>query len=306
MGNIKLRTGICPLLDKETEIRESHIFPKFVYKSLKWNNNSKFVTRQVRCVPKQDGLKRYLLGKEAEIIFSQYENWFARYIYKPFRNGELNGVVEYDEHLYYFLVLQIWRSCLFVTNEYEKDTFADGLYETILLAMSEWKQYLVNKTLPQNYYNFYLMPIETNLIHIPRFLETEFYIRRNIEFNIMDSDTQKAVYCKLPSFIIWAPLCHDSNINYGFNIEPNGGSFDLSDYSITDIDIIDYLVYKVNQTVEWRKQMALLNPQKIKNNQAKMAKDKDFQDSELAEILSMPSLSEMQLSGEDYTMSFIL
>ena len=56
---------------------------------------------------------------------------------------------------------------------------------------------------------------------------------------------------------------------------------------------------------EWRKHLALTNPQKIKDIQAKMAADKEFQKSELAEILSKPSLSEMQLSGEEFTMSFI-
>ena len=65
------------------------------------------------------------------------------------------------------------------------------------------------------------------------------------------------------------------------------------------------MLYKIDKTVEWRKHLALTNPQKIKDIQAKMAADKEFQKSELAEILSKPSLSEMQLSGEEFTMSFI-
>jgi len=68
---------------------------------------------------------------------------------------------------------------------------------------------------------------------------------------------------------------------------------------------MDYFLYKIEKTVEWRKNVALANPQKIKENQEKMAADKEFQKSELAEILSRPSLSEMQLNGEDYTMSII-
>lgn len=116
-----MKRGICPLFDIETEIRNSHIFPKFVYKDLKWNNNSKFVNYEVRCAPKQDGYKEYLLGKEAEELFSKYEKWYAKHIYKPFRSGEMKDVVRYDDHLYYFLVLQIWRTCLYSTRMSGKD-----------------------------------------------------------------------------------------------------------------------------------------------------------------------------------------
>lgn len=300
-----MRKGICPLFDNETEICESHIFPKFIYKSLKWNNNSKFVNQEVRCAPKQDGLKEYLLGKEAEELFSKYEKWFAKHIYKPFRNGKLNGIVKYNDHLYYFLVLQIWRACLYSTRNSGKEGFVEGLYDILISAMDEWKNYLTNRITPPRYPAFYLMPIETKYVRIPRFLEVEFYFRRNIEFNIMMAETESAVYCKLPSFIIWAPLCKCPQIDYGFRIIPERGEFDLSNYLISDSDVIDYLLYKIDKVVEWRKQIALKNPLKVKENQAKMAKDKEFQESELAEILSMPSLSEMQLSGAEYTMSFI-
>ena len=107
--------------------------------------------------------------------------------------------------------------------------------------------------------------------------------------------TGNAVYCKLPSFIIWAPLGQQSQIDYGFKIMIEGGTFHFSNYVITDSEVIDYLLYKIDKTVEWRKHLALTNPQKIKDIQAKMAADKEFQKSELAEILSKPSLSEMQL-----------
>lgn len=300
-----MKRGICPLFDIETEIRNSHIFPKFVYKDLKWSNNSKFVEQKVRCAPKQDGIKEYLLGKEAEELFSKYEKWFAKHIYKPFRSGELKGVVRYDDHLYYFLVLQIWRACLYSTRKDGKEGFAEGLYDILISAMAEWKKFLTNRIMPSQYPAFYLMPIETKDVKIPRFLEVEFYIRRSIEFNIMMVEKESAVYCKLPSFIIWAPLCQYPQIDYGFRIIPESSEFDLSNYLISDSDVINYLLYKIDKVVEWRKQIALNNPQKVKKNQAKMAKDKEFQESELAEILSMPSLSEMQLSGAEYTMSFI-
>ena len=202
-------------------------------------------------------------------------------------------------------VLQIWRGCLYATKEYDRNRFADGLYDSLIDAMGEWKNYLVNGVMPTEHASFYLMPLGKEHVRLPLFLEVELYLRRIFEFNIMMTEVGNAVYCKLPSFIIWAPLGRQSQIDYGFKIMLEGGTFDFTNYVITDSEVIDYLLYKIDKTVEWRKHLALTNPQKIKDNQAKMAADKEFQESELAEILSKPSLSEMQLSGAEFTMNFI-
>ena len=300
-----MKIGICPLFDNETELCESHIFPKFAYKDLRWNNQSKFVTREQKCPPMQTGYKIPMLSRKAENLFSKYENWFAQHIFRPFRNGELKESVSYDERLYYFATLQTWRGCLNTTRESGRDGFVEGVYDCLIGAMEEWKNYLVNGVMPPVYDTFYLMPLGKEHVRLPLFLEVEFYMRRTFEFNIMMSETGDAVYCKLPSFVVWAPLGRQPQIDYGFKIMPEGGTFDFSDYVITDSEVMDYFLYKIEKTVEWRKNVALANPQKIKENQEKMAADKEFQKSELAEILSRPSLSEMQLNGEDYTMSII-
>ena len=300
-----MKIGFCPLFDNETELCESHIFPKFAYKDLRWNNQSRFVTWEKECPPMQTGYKVPLLGRKAENLFSKYENWFAQHIYRPFRNGELKGTFCYSEKLYYFAALQTWRGCLYATKQHGRDRFADGLYDSLISAMDEWKNYLVNGVIPPEHDAFYLMPLGKEHVRFPLFLEVEFYMRRIFEFNIMMTEAGNAVYSKLPSFIIWTPLSQQSQVDLGFKIIPEGGSFDFSNYEITDSEVIDYLLYKIDKTVEWRKHLALTNPQKIKDIQAKMAADKEFQESELAEILSKPSLSEMQLSGEEFAMSFI-
>ena len=300
-----MKIGFCPLFDNETELCESHIFPKFAYKDLRWNNQSRFVTWEKECPPMQTGYKVPLLGRKAENLFSKYENWFAQHIYRPFRNGELKGTFCYSEKLYYFAALQTWRGCLYATKQHGRNRFADGLYDSLISAMDEWKNYLVNGVIPPEHDAFYLMPLGKEHVRLPLFLEVEFYMRRIFEFNIMMTEAGNAVYRKLPSFIIWTPLSQQSQVDLGFKIIPEGGSFDFSNYEITDSEVIDYLLYKIDKTVEWRKHLALTNPQKIKDIQAKMAADKEFQESELAEILSKPSLSEMQLSGEEFAMSFI-
>lgn len=248
-----MKIGFCPLFDNETELCESHIFPKFAYKDLRWNNQSRFVTWEKECPPMQTGYKVPLLGRKAENLFSKYENWFAQHIYRPFRNGELKGTFCYSEKLYYFAALQTWRGCLYATKQHGRDRFADGLYDSLISAMDEWKNYLVNGVIPPEHDAFYLMPLGKEHVRLPLFLEVEFYMRRIFEFNIMMTEAGDAVYCKLPSFVVWAPMGRQSQIDYGFKIIPEGGTFDFSNYVITDSEVMDYFLYKIEKTVEWRK-----------------------------------------------------
>ena len=69
--------GICRLTKKETEIKNSHIYPKFVIEWMKATGSKYqrgYLTPNKR---DQDGLKKYLLSEEAEQIFSKREKWFA-------------------------------------------------------------------------------------------------------------------------------------------------------------------------------------------------------------------------------------
>lgn len=110
--------------------------------------------------------------------------------------------------------------------------------------MDEWKNYLVNGVIPAKYDSFYLRPMREENIRFPRYLEVDFYIKRVLEFNLMVTDEGNAIYTKLPSMVIWAPLDRQRKTDYGFQIMPEGGSFDFSNYVITDANILDYLSYK--------------------------------------------------------------
>ncbi len=282
----------CPLFKRDMPIRCSHIFPKFIFKSLKWSNQSKFILCEGDKRPMQDGIKGLLLSHEAEQVFSKYEKWFAQNIYKPYQEHKLMHNVNYDFHLYYFLVLQIWRTCLYFIKT-EEDC-EDNIYDFLNVAMEEWREFLLNKTIPINYKKFFLMPLSSASAIFPRCLESELYLQRIIEFNIMTSeDRDVVVYCKLPSFIIWTPLEMHEKKEYGFNISPTGGNIDISNYFLTNENAIDYIWYKIVQYSKWRENNALLRPEYIKKIQKRMMADSEFKKSKLASILSMETLSDV-------------
>ena len=58
--------GICALYDNETELMESHIFPKFIIKNTK-KTGSQYLRRVIEPNKReQDGPKSYLLSFKAE------------------------------------------------------------------------------------------------------------------------------------------------------------------------------------------------------------------------------------------------
>ena len=103
--------GECKLYGTETELRASHIIPKFVIDYFK-ATGSRYLRRfNVPNQRLQDGIKRNYLCHEAEQLFGVKEKWFSEHIFKPFmENGKSS--FQYDENLYYFLISVLWRCLL--------------------------------------------------------------------------------------------------------------------------------------------------------------------------------------------------
>ena len=144
------------------------------------------------------------------------------------------------------------------------------------------------------------MPISCENINIPMFLETELYIRRNFESNIlMCDDGNKVPYCKIPSFYLWSPFQNIKDNKFGFNISSKGGEIDLNSHQINDLEVIGYIHQKICEYAQKRNEVAQQRPEYIKSIQSKMQMDAEFQGSELAQILQKPQIP--YIYGEDTT-----
>jgi len=76
--------GKCALYDNETELKLSHIIPKFAFDYMKKTGGKYLRTYENPDVRVQDGPKEYLLGEQAEQEFSKRERWFANNIFFPY------------------------------------------------------------------------------------------------------------------------------------------------------------------------------------------------------------------------------
>ena len=91
--------GKCNLYDTIDDLRESHIYPKFVVKYF-IDTGSKYMRNFIEPNKRlQDGPKLYLLSEKAEQIFSKREKWFSENIFIPYlKDGKSS--FEYNEHLF--------------------------------------------------------------------------------------------------------------------------------------------------------------------------------------------------------------
>ena len=247
--NIK---GTCALTLEECDLKESHIYPKFIFDYLLQKGGKRF-----RCLGNptkvlQDGVKRHLLGGNAEQEFSKREKWFAEKLFIPFCNGQMNNSkLIYHDELYYFCVSLLWRVLYWVKDSIR----GERLISKCNQAFEEWRIFLNGGNLPPNVNRISLMPITPLLFDsMPQktftkqqWNEIKWYIHRDIDSALFDLvPYNSAFFCKIPFFFFWAEIERtETNLNYGLRILPNGGNIDFKHYHIGRGPILSYILIRI-------------------------------------------------------------
>lgn len=99
----------CALCHKENDLKESHIFPKFVSHWIKKTGLTDGLRRFDNVNKRhQDGIKEKLLCEECEQRFSKSEKLFAENIFKPYLEEDKTEF-DYSSWLNYFISSVNWR-----------------------------------------------------------------------------------------------------------------------------------------------------------------------------------------------------
>lgn len=220
--------GKCALYKIETDLRESHIYPKFVI-----NHTKKTGSRYLRKIVapnkrEQDGLKLYLLSAKAEQKFGVREKWFAENIFIPYLNGKLS--LEYNENLYYFAISFLWRILMaeFRTdNGLKKQWYFDKLLEVEI----EWRSFLEKGIFPSNYHNVNLFFTDRVVSNNTGLKGVDYYFTRMLDATIVSNPDESYlfIYGKFNRFIFWSVI---KSPNYGADlydeeIHPKKGVFEI-------------------------------------------------------------------------------
>ena len=219
--------GTCALYQTESELRESHVFPKFVVNYTK-QTGSKYLRRPIDPNKRlQDAIKLYLLSENAEQEFSIREKWFSEKIFKPYLSNIYN--LNYTEELYYFSVSFIWRAL--ITNLRMEDLSSKWYYDLVLEASEEWRQFLANGIFPRNYHKSYMIFTDRVKSHPPGFQGADHYFTRVMDATIVSNPEESIlfVYGKFNRFIFWIPI-RETKDNFELDdalINPIGGEFKI-------------------------------------------------------------------------------
>jgi len=109
----------CALCNKNKKTLESHGIPKFIVNWLKQTSPTGYLRRVIDPnVRKQDFLKEKLLCFDCEQLFSEFENYFAKKVFYPFVEDNLQKF-QYNERFKKFVVSLHWRMALFSLEDKE-------------------------------------------------------------------------------------------------------------------------------------------------------------------------------------------
>ena len=239
--------GICALYDTEEDLKESHIFPKFVINHTK-KTGSKYFRRLVEPDKRlQDGVKLHLLCEKAEQEFSKREKWFAENIFVPYISGETK--LPYNENLYYFTVSFLWRILIL---ELKRDaTLKDNWYYNIICeAEAEWKEFLKSGKKINKYDIFCIQLTDRVKENSTDLTGVDFYLTRALDATIVDNQTQTClmIYGKFNRFIFWGILKKygDENKLSDSLINPTGGTI-LVPQNLEYFPICSFLYNRIKQ-----------------------------------------------------------
>lgn len=197
--------GTCELYKIETELKESHIFPKFVVNYHKRTGSKYFRTALQPNKRLQDAIKLHLLSERAEQEFSVREKWFAENIFYPFHKGKKE--LTYTKELYYFTISFLWRSL--ILNSKKDDLKTKWYYPKLMTAEKEWRQYLTDGIYPKtcnNNFLYFTHYVGDNTTGIDKVYS---YLLRTMDTTIVSSTNDEStliVYGKFNQFMFWSVI----------------------------------------------------------------------------------------------------
>lgn len=211
--------GKCALYDKETELKLSHIIPKFAFDYMKKTGGKYLRTYENPDVRVQDGPKEYLLGEQAEQEFSKRERWFANNIFFPYIKDNKQEF-EYNENFSYFIISVLWR--VLINQQKDNSVKKEERLNFLNDVQLEWKQFLSEYKYPINFNDLNVFLTDRITSHTTDRINVDLYMSRVIDATIIHNQdfTTVAVYVKFLRFMIWSVVkgnpndCEDIKIKF--------------------------------------------------------------------------------------------
>jgi hypothetical protein len=215
--------GICRLCGETAELRESHVFPKFIFKWMQSTGSRFFRATLNPNIRSQDGPKQHLLCDGCEARFSISEKYFSENIFHPYlKTGKVD--YEYNSQLFFFLVSVSWRVLWQDFELCKKDKYP--FLDLVTKAEQQWRFFLLNGLDPENFKDIHLLFTDITASKYQPVAKLNIYLNRAVDGTLVSNNSICAIYAKFSRFITFAaitPFDQSKWINTRVNI--NGGTF---------------------------------------------------------------------------------
>ena len=239
----------CRLCKQETELKESHIIPRFVYQWLKDSS----VTGHLRfgeTVNKrvQDGTKTYLLCRDCEKLFGVWENNFFQKIFLPLHEDKAMNT--YGPWLLKFSVSVSWRVLTYFKDFLDLNHFSQDMLRCADNTLDVWRDYLLDKRPNTGNCEQHVLPFRGFIAdksdpELPSNFNR--YISRSIDIDAACSKTQAYVYAKMCRILLigFIEMNHRERWR-NTKIHVKQGTLEKQHYKIP-IEIRNFMYYKARK-----------------------------------------------------------
>ena len=228
----------CELHNKQAELCESHIIPKFVYNWMKKTGTGRFRQLGKFNSPLQDGIKKHMLCKNCEDKFSVNEKWFSEKVFSPYLNNS-EFVVKNEKELKYFVVSVLWRILKLFKDDGNKYNFKSELNNVEI----EWRNFLLSDIPISKYDNFHLILINSDYWIDEK---SDFYFSRAVDIEIAENEKISFIYAKFSRFILIGEIIGLNKksflyTNLAFESEFRSDNQIINEELIIDQRVIDFI-----------------------------------------------------------------
>ena len=216
--------GTCAFCLTESELRDSHVLPAFVFRWLRRRSvtghirNTDAPNRRV-----QDGLKVPMLCGTCEAQFSKYETAFATKLFHPWHDGIAK--VAYSDWLLKFAVSVSWRVLRFARGRNPGTRYTDEQNHLMDEAAKRWKAFLTGVAPHPGPFEQHMLIFDviedTTLPSLPQNINR--FLTGAVTLDIVGSQRSLMTFAKMGRFIIFGMIQKGPNKWEGTKIHVKGG-----------------------------------------------------------------------------------
>jgi len=231
--------GKCALCKKTSNLKKSHIVPKFVSTWIKKTSATGYMRGIKKPKKRMQDLPKFpLLCGDCEQLFSKLESYFASTFFHPILDNNKEEIA-YDENLCRFIISLNWRT---LVTAYSDQVKVDPWIEQHLNRAEEiWRRYLLGESsnlgLYEHYF-FFLSNIKSEIVLPKKF---QWYTLRATDSTLASNKNVVFSFTHFPHFCFVSTIFPFTFSDWEDTKIENNGKFSTKS-QINDYYFWDFLV----------------------------------------------------------------